>query len=91
MQITRGYQTELDLNNKQITACKQHAGAARFAYNWGLHRKQEVYNQTGRSISAMELHRELNALKQAELPWLYEVSKKSIFLVFLYSVGSDKL
>lgn len=75
MQITRGYRSELNLNNKQITACKKHAGAARYAYNWGLRRKQEVYKATGRSISAMELHRELNALKQTDLPWLYESSK----------------
>ena len=75
MQITRGYRTELDLNNKQITACKKHAGAARYTYNWGLKRKQEVYQATGRGISAMELHRELNQLKQTELPWMYEVSK----------------
>src|SRR5437773_8009112 len=73
--IKRGYRTELDLNNKQITACKKHAGAARYAYNWGLSRKQEVYKQTGKSISAMELHRELNQLKQPNLPWMYEVSK----------------
>jgi transposase len=73
--IKRGYRTELDLNNKQITACKKHAGAARYAYNWGLSRKQEVYKQTGKSISAMELHRELNLLKQTNLPWMYEVSK----------------
>src|SRR5216683_4213106 len=75
MQITRGYRTELNLNNKQITLCKKHAGTARYAYNWGLKRKQEVYQTTGRSISAMELHRELNQLKQTELPWMYEVSK----------------
>ena len=75
MQITRGYRAELDLNNKQITACKQHAGAARYAYNWGLRRKQEVYQATGKSIRAMELHRELNQLKQTELPWMYEVSQ----------------
>lgn len=75
MRITRGYKTELDLNNQQITACKKHAGAARYAYNWGLKRKQEVYKETGHGISAMELHRELNALKQTELPWMYEVSK----------------
>ena len=42
--IQRAYQTELDLNNKQITACKRHAGAARWAYNWGLPRKQESYH-----------------------------------------------
>ncbi len=75
MKITRGYRTELDLNNKQITTCKKHAGASRYAYNWGLKRKQEVYQQTGKSISAMELHRELNQLKQTEIPWMYEVSK----------------
>jgi IS605 OrfB family transposase len=75
MHITRGYKTELDLNNKQMTACKQHAGAARFAYNWGLKRKQDVYRTTGRSISAIDLHRELNALKPREFPWMYEVSK----------------
>src|SRR5258708_36919760 len=75
MQITRGYRNELNLNNKQITLCKKHAGAARYAYNWGLKRKQEVYQTTGRRISAMELHRELNQLKQTELPWMYEVSK----------------
>ncbi len=75
MQITRGYRTELNLNNQQITACKKHAGAARYAYNWGLKSKQEVYQATGRSIGAMALHRELNQLKQTELPWMYEVSK----------------
>src|SRR5438552_2905210 len=41
----------------------------------GLRRKQEVYKQTGRSISAMELHRELNSLKQRDLPWMYDLSK----------------
>src|SRR5437879_1068772 len=75
MRITRGYKTELDLNHKQITLCKKHAGASRWAYNWGLSRKQEVYRTTGRSISAMELHRELNALKQTDFPWLYEVAQ----------------
>src|SRR2546421_6375314 len=75
MQITQGYKTELDLNNEQNTACRKHVGVPRFAYNWGLNRKQEVYRQTGRSIYAMELHRELNALKQTDFPWMYECSK----------------
>ncbi len=75
MLIKRGYRTELDLNNQQITLCKKHAGCARFAYNWGLSRKQEVYKHMGRSISAMELHRELNARKPTDFPWMYECSK----------------
>ena len=73
--IQRAYKTELALNNAQITACKRHAGAARWAYNWGLRRKQEDYRARGKSPSAMDLHRELNALKQTSAPWLYEVSK----------------
>ena len=34
--IQRAYKVELDLNNEQTTACKQHAGAARWAYNTTL-------------------------------------------------------
>jgi putative transposase len=75
MSVIRAYKTELDLNNAQVTACKRHAGAARYAYNWGLARKREVYLATGKSPSAIELHRELNARKQTELPWMYAVSK----------------
>jgi putative transposase len=75
MLVTRAYKTELDLNHEQVTACKQHAGAARYAYNWGLARRQEEYRATRRSLNAMDLHRELNALKKSDLPWLYEVSK----------------
>jgi len=75
MLVTRASKTELDLNHEQVTACKQHAGAARFAYNWGLARRQETYKTTGKSIWAMDLHRELNARKKTDLGWLYAVSK----------------
>jgi transposase len=40
-----------------------------------LVRKQQVYQQTSKSISAMELHRELNQLKQTTVSWMYETSK----------------
>lgn len=73
--MIRGYKTELDLNNVQRTACMQHAGAARFAYNWGLARSKEVYRLTGKRPSAMELHKELNVLKKTDFPWMYDVSK----------------
>jgi hypothetical protein len=73
--IQRAYKTELDLNNAQITACKKHAGAARWAYNWGLARKQEEYQKSGANPSPRDLHRELTTLKQTNVPWMYEVSK----------------
>lgn len=73
--LQRAYKTELDLNDRQVTACKQHACAARWAYNWGLARKQEVYQAAGKAPSAIDLHRELNTLKPTTVPWMYAVSK----------------
>jgi putative transposase len=52
----------------------RHAGAARWAYNWGLRRKIEAYEQAGKSLSYVDLGRELSILKKTEVPWMYEVS-----------------
>ena len=75
MKITRGYKTELDPTVKQHSLLCQGAGTARFAYNYGLARKQEVYKATGKTISAIDLQKELTARKHADLPWLKGVSK----------------
>lgn len=75
MKVTRGYKTELALNNEQRTVCLKHAGCARFAYNWGLARAIAAYRATGKRPTTLELHRELNALKKMDFPWMYEVSK----------------
>ena len=75
MLIQRAYKTELDLNDWQVIACRQHAGAARWAYNWGLRVKQERYRAGKKSPTAIALHRELNALKKTQVPWMYQVSK----------------
>jgi putative transposase len=76
----RAYKTELDPNDALRTLLLKHAGARRWAFNWGLRRKIEDYERTGKSPSAQALHRELNALKKAPpdqggVPWMYEVSK----------------
>src|SRR6266702_180978 len=76
--VVRGYKTELDLNNEQRTACLKHAGASRFAYNWGLSCSIEVYRTTGKRPSPAALHKELVRLKQTDYPWMYEVSKCAI-------------
>ena len=36
------FKTELELNNKQRTLMAQHAGCARFAWNWGLALTKEI-------------------------------------------------
>ncbi len=75
MVVKRGYVAELDLNNEQITACLKHVGATRFAYNYALTRKRENCQAGLKTPYAAELHREINVLKQTEIPWAYEVSK----------------
>lgn len=76
MLVKRGYRVELDLNNEQMTACKKHCGASRWAYNYGLRRKQEAYVAGLPTPYAAQLHKEINALKKTT-PWMYEVSKCS--------------
>ncbi len=69
------YKTELNVNNVQRTTLLRHAGAARFAYNWGLSRRIEEYEKTGKSSNAIDQHKQLNVLKKTDFPWMYDVSK----------------
>ena len=55
---------------------------ARAVYNWGLGRKIEEYKTTGKSPSAVDLHKELVTLKhlpkeEGGMPWLKDVSKST--------------
>lgn len=75
--IQRGYKTELHPNNKQRTLLLKHAGAARYAYNWGLAQKKTAIHTKSKIPNAIELHRRLNTLKKTEFGWMYEVSKCS--------------
>jgi putative transposase len=75
--IQRAYKTEPDVHNEQRAARRKHAGAARWAYNRGLARKQEAYDKAGAMPAAIDLRRELNALTLTNIPWMDEVSKSA--------------
>ncbi|MEW6040167.1 MAG: RNA-guided endonuclease TnpB family protein [Elusimicrobiota bacterium] len=75
MKVNKAYRYELDPNNIQKTLLAKHSGVARFAYNWGLARRIQEYKTTGKSSNAIEQHRQINALKKTDFPWMYEVSK----------------
>ena len=90
MKIVRGYRTELDPNDVQRSSLLRHAGAARWAYNWGLRRKIDSYQawvdggKVGKCprLSAIDLHKELCALKKKPVtdggvPWMYDVSSRA--------------
>ena len=56
---------------------RSHAGAARFAWNWGLARCMERYEAEGKWYSGVDLHKLWNAEKKADpaLVWWRENSK----------------
>ena len=75
MKINRAYRYELKPNKAQKVHLAQHAGTARFAYNWGLAARIELYEKEKKSTNAQQQHKLLNSLKSSEFFWMYEVSK----------------
>jgi putative transposase len=77
VKVTRAYRFALSPAPAQDRALRSHAGAARFAWNWGLAKCQGRYEAEGRWYSAAELHRLWNADKKADpgLAWWAENSK----------------
>jgi len=87
--VRLAYRAEIRPTPRQRQALLQHAGNARWAYNWGLSQHRVAYEQwveLGKPKkwkgwpNAISLHRDLNALKKAApedggIPWMYEASK----------------
>jgi putative transposase len=76
------FKTELDLNNKQKSLMAQHAGCARFAWNWALAKTKEIldYNQNNpdnkqKFPTAIDLHKSFIAEVKSQHEWLYKSSK----------------
>lgn len=77
MIVTQAYRFALDPTPTQERDLRSHAGAARFAWNWGLARCQERYHAEGKWYSAIDLHKAWNAAKKADpaLAWWGQNSK----------------
>jgi putative transposase len=78
MRVNRSFRYELKPNNCQKGLLTRCCGVARFAWNWGLFRRKELYRtEIGdyRFTNAIAQHRELNVLKKGKFSWMYEVSK----------------
>ena len=59
---------------EQATYFRRACGVARFTYNWGLARWNELY-AAGEKPTWLRLKKELNAIKGTQFPWMYEVTK----------------
>ena len=77
MIVIQAYRFALQPTPAQERALSSHAGASRFAWNWGLARVGERYAAEGKWYSAIDLHKLWNATKKADpaLAWWSENSK----------------
>jgi putative transposase len=76
MLVRQAFRYELAPNAAQRAALANHAGAARWAWNWGLSVRRKAFRRRRETLTAIELHRLLNRLKRTpRYRWLYEVSK----------------
>lgn len=77
MKVIQAYRFALDPTLAQERALRSHAGAARFAWNWGLAKVKERYEAEGTWYSATDLHKLWNAEKKSDpaLGWWEENSK----------------
>ena len=77
MKVCQAYKFALAPAPAQERALRSHAGAARFAWNWGLAKCRERYEAEGKWYSGAELHKLWNTDKKADpgLAWWRENSK----------------
>jgi putative transposase len=77
VKVNQAYKFALDPTPAQERMLRSHAGAARFAWNWGLAKCVERYEAEGKWYSAIDLHKLWNAEKKADpaLSWWSDNSK----------------
>lgn len=73
--MIRGYRIKIFLKEEQKKMIHKSFGCTRFIYNWCIDRISENYNETKKTLSSIELQKEIVILKkQVEYSWLNEVS-----------------
>jgi putative transposase len=76
MLVYQAFRYELAPTATQRVALANHAGTARWAWNWGLSIRRKAFQRRRETVGAIELHRLLIRLKGTPgYGWLYEVSK----------------
>lgn len=76
------HKIELKSNNHAQTYFRRACGTSRFAWNWALSQWQDQY-KLGERPSGFKLKKEFNAIKEAQFPWTYDVTKYASAQPFL--------
>ena len=73
------YKFRIYPNKAQANQIQRTFGCARFAYNYYLTKRKEVFEQTGKTMSYYDCTKDLTALKQTEdMLWLCEVDATAL-------------
>ncbi len=83
------FKTRLFTNNQQATYMAQACGVARFTWNWALANWNLQYQEfkegkRAKKATGMSLKKELNTIKQAAFPWMYQVTKYASQQPFIF-------
>ena len=80
---TLAHKIRLDPTFKQKIYFGKACGTARFAWNWALAKWNEKY-EAREKTSALDLKKEFNSIKEAQFPWVYEVTKYACQQPFIF-------
>lgn len=78
-EMIKGYKYRLDPTPEQIVQMEKTFGCCRYVYNWALDLKIKTYQGEKRSLSAVDLCKQLTLLKKDDNHlWLNEVSNECL-------------
>jgi putative transposase len=80
--MIKAHKIRLHPTPEQATYFEKAAGTARYAFNWALAEWKRQY-EAGEKPSALKLRTQFHALRRAQLPWTYDVTKCAIEGAFM--------
>ena len=73
--MQRAHKIRLNPTAEQQVYFRKACGTARYAFNWGLAEVQRALDEGRQLESTLDLKKRFNAIKGAQFPWVYEVTK----------------
>ena len=80
--MIKAHKIRLHPTPEQANYFARAAGTARFVFNWALAEWKRQY-EAGEKPSALALKKQFNAIRRAQFPWSYEVTKCAIEGAFM--------
>lgn len=86
--MLKAYKYRLLPNRQQKEQLAQHFGCARYVYNWVIEKREQHYEQTGKTLSKRELQDMLVHGEKKTHLWLSEVNSQSLLAALGHATGA---